>query len=297
VTLFQLYFLQFSAIYIILAWAMYLPFRANQPYFGPFYSMALGAYFAAYTGVNWGWPAWLIIICAVAFCVLVSLVPAFKLAGLGGFPMLIATLAIFFIVMTAARNLTMFGGRHGLFGMTPMSNSVLLCVTYAALLVVGFVVYRIDHSYVGRALDAVHFDTNIAAAMGIDTARLSVRLQLTSSAIGGLAGALYAFTFSGVFPEAFGFNLILYGMTILTVGGMYTMWGAIIAAPILWVITQILPDSVKTFGVIIYGALLIIMLLSRPSGVIDRETARAISTWFSKLTRRAPWTATGGKRR
>jgi branched-chain amino acid transport system permease protein len=286
-SLFQLYFLQFSAIYIILAWAMYLPFRANQPYFGPFYSMALGAYFAAYTGANWGWPIWLIMICAVAFCVLVSLVPAFKLAGLGGFPMLIATLAIFFIVMTAARNIEVFGGRHGLFGMTPPSNAVLLCVTYACLLVVGFVVHRLDHSHVGRCLDAIHFDKNIAAAMGINTAKLSVQLQLTSSAIGGLAGVLYAFTFSGVFPEAFGFNLILYGMTILTVGGMYTMWGAVIAAPVLWVITQILPDSLKTFGVIIYGALLIVMLLARPGGVIDRRTAKAVSDWFKRLAGRA----------
>ncbi len=287
-SLFQLYFLQFSAIYIILAWAMYLPFRANQPYFGPFYSMALGAYFAAYSGANWGWPAWLIIVCAVAFCILVSLVPAFKLANLGGFPMLIATLAIFFIVMTAARNLEIFGGRHGLFGMVPMSNTVLLCVTYAFLLVVGFVVYRLDHSHLGRALDAIHFDKNVAAAMGIDTAKLSVQLQLTASAIGGLAGVLYAFTFGGVFPEAFGFNLVLYGMTILTVGGMYTMWGAIITAPILWVITQILPDSLKTFGIIIYGALLIVMLLARPSGVIDRGTARAVARrWRSFFKRTA----------
>ncbi len=285
-TLFHLYFLQFSAIYIILAWAMYLPFRANQPYFGPFYSMALGAYFAAYTAVNWGWPPWLIIICAVAFCVLFSLVPAFKLAGLGGFPMLIATLALFFIVLTAARNLAMFGGRHGLFGMVPLSNTALLSVTYAFLLVVGFVVYRLDHSYIGRALDAVHFDKNVAAAMGIDTARLSVQLQLTASAIGGLAGVLYAFTFAGVFPEAFGFNLILYGMTILTVGGMYTMWGSIIAAPILWVFTQVLPDSLKTFGIIIYGALLIVMLLARPSGVIDRGTAAAVSRRWKSLFKR-----------
>ncbi len=286
-TLFQLYFLQFSAIYIIRAWAMYLPFRANQPYFGPFYSIALGAYFTAYSSVNWGFPPWLIIICAVAFCVLFSLVPAFKLASLGGFPMLIATLALFFIVQTAARNLEVFGGRHGLFGMVPLSNAALLGVTYCFLLIVGFLVYRLDHSYIGRALDAVHFDKNVAAAMGVDTARLSVQLQLTASAIGGLAGVLYAFTFGGVFPEAFGFNLILYGMTILTVGGMYTMWGPIIAAPILWVFTQILPDSLKTFGIIIYGALLIVMLLARPSGVIDRGTARAVSRRWKSLFRGA----------
>jgi ABC-type branched-subunit amino acid transport system permease subunit len=72
-------------------------------------------------------------------------------------------------------------------------------------------------------------------------------------------------------------------MTILTVGGMYTMWGSIIAAPILWVFTQVLPDSLKTFGIIIYGALLIVMLLARPSGVIDRGTAAAVSRRWKSL--------------
>jgi branched-chain amino acid transport system permease protein len=281
-TTFQLYFLEFSAIYILLAWAIYLPFRANQPYFGPFYSMALGAYFAAYTSVNWGWPVWLVLIGAVAFCLLFSLIPAFKLAGLGGFPMLISTMALFFIVQTAARNLAFLGGRHGLFGIPPLSTPVLLGVTYGLLLLVGFLVYRLDHSHIGRALDAVHFDHKVAATLGVNTTRLSVQLQLIASAIGGVAGVLYAYTFSGVFPEAFGFNLILYGMTILTVGGMYTMWGVIPAAPILWGVSQVLPDSLKTFAIIIYGTLLIIMLLARPSGVIDRQTIRSLRTLFGR---------------
>ena len=279
-TLFQLYFLQFSAIYIILAWAMYLPFRANQPYFGPFYSMALGAYFTAFTSVNWGWPVWLILITAVIFVVIVSLVPAFKLASLGGFPMLIATLALFFIVQTVARNIDMFGGRHGLFGMLPLPDAGLLAITYGSLLIVGFFIYRIDHSHIGRALDAFHFDKDVAESMGINTARLSVKLQITASAIGGLAGVLYAYTFGGVFPEAFGFNLILYGITILTVGGMYTMWGPIITAPVLWSFSQVLPDSLKTFAIILYGVLLIAMLLARPSGLIDRGTVRMVQGWF-----------------
>ena len=129
-------------------------------------------------------------------------------------------------------------------------------------------------------MDAFHFDKDVAESMGINTARLSVKLQITSSAIGGLAGVLYAYTFGGVFPEAFGFNLILYGITILTVGGMYTMWGPIITAPVLWSFSQVLPDSLKTFAIILYGVLLIAMLLARPSGLIDRGTVRMVQGWF-----------------
>ena len=285
-TQFQFFFLEFSAIYILLAWAIYLPFRADQPYFGPFYSMCLGAYFATFTSINWGWPFWLTIIGAVAFCILFSLIPAFKLAKLGGFPMLIATMALFFIVQTAARNMQILGGRFGLFGIPPLPQFLLLGVTYGFVIIVGFCVYRLDHSHIGRALDAVFFDKQVAATLGINTARLSIHLQLISSAIGALAGVLYANTFSGVFHEAFGFPLILYGMTILIFGGMYTMWGIIIAAPVLWGVTQILPEALKAFSIIIYGALLIFMLLIRPNGIIDRKMTRALSGWTKGLLMR-----------
>ena len=104
--------------------------------------------------------------------------------------------------------------------------------------------------------------------------------------MGGLAGALYAYTFCSVFPDAFGFPLILYGMTILTFGGMYTMWGIIIAAPVLWGISQILPGKLQAFAVIIYGALLIVMLLLRPTGIVDRGATRAIARGAKVLLQR-----------
>jgi branched-chain amino acid transport system permease protein len=286
VTLFQFYFLEFSAIYILLAWGIYLPFRANQIYFGALYSMCIGAYFAAYTSVNLGWPLWLVLIGAVALCVLFSSIPAFKLAALGGFPMLIATLAIFFIVETAVRNLGFLGARHGLFGIPTLPDALFLGITYGFVLIIGFCVYRLDHSHIGRAMDAVYFDRGVAATLGIDTRRLSVQLQLIASAIGGLAGVLYAYTFGGIFPEAFGFSLVLYGITIVVFGGMYTMWGIIIASPILWGVSQFLPEALRAFSVIIYGILLIVMLLVRPSGIIDRATVRAITTGSRALLQR-----------
>ena len=200
--------------------------------------------------------------------------------------MLIATMALFFIVQTAARNLQFLGGRFGLFGIPPLPQFLLLGVTYGFVLIVGFCVYRLDHSHIGRALDAVFFDKQVAATLGINTTKLSIHLQLISSAIGALAGVLYANTFSGVFYEAFGFPLILYGMTILIFGGMYTMWGIIIAAPVLWGVTQILPEALKAFSIIIYGALLILMLLIRPNGIIDRKMIRALSGWTKGLLMR-----------
>ncbi len=276
-SLFQFYFLEFSAIYILIGWAVYIMFRINQPYFGALYSMCIGAYFAAYTSINWGWPLWLTLIGAVAITILFALIPAFRLAKLGPFPMVIASMAILFIIQTAVKNMDVLGGRSGLFGMPFITHPVILSITYGILLFIGYMLFHLDYSHIGRAMDAIHFDRDVATTMGINAGRLSVQFQVISSAVGGIAGVLYAYTMGGVFPEAFNMSFMMYAITIVVMGGMYTMWGVIISAPFLWGISQFLPKNLTGLSVIIYGVLLIVMLLARPGGIIDRKIINRIT--------------------
>ena len=271
-TLFQFYFFEFSAIYIMIGWAVYLMFRINQPYFGSLYSMCIGAYFAAYTSINYQWPVWLILIGAVALSILLALIPAFRLAKLGPFPMVIASMAILFIIQTIVKNTDALGARYGLFGMPFMPNHITLSITYGLLFLIGYMVFHLDYSHFGRAMDAIHFEKDVANTLGINTGRLSVQFQVISSAIGGVAGVLYAYTMGGVFPAAFNMNFMMYAITIVVLGGMYTMWGVTISAPFLWSISQFLPKNMTGLSIIIYGVLLIVMLLVRPGGIIDRKT-------------------------
>jgi len=285
-TLFQFYFAEFSAIYILLAWAVYLTFRINQLYLGPLYSMCLGAYFGAYAALNWGWPFWLIFIGAVGLSLLFSLIPSFRFARLGAFAIVIATMALLFMVQTVIRNWEALGGARGLFNIPHIPRQIWLGVTYGFVLIIGFCVYRLDHSHIGRAMDAVHFDRDVAATLGIDVSRLSIQLQLFSSAIGGIAGVLYVFTLGSVFPDAFGFFLLMYVITIVVFGGMYTMWGIIIASPVLWGVGQFLPAGLVGFSVIVFNVLLIGVLLIRPSGMINRKSVRAITNGCKDLLQR-----------
>lgn len=270
-TLFQFYFLEFSAIYILIGWAVYIMFRINQPYFGSLYSMCIGAYFTAYTSINWEWPVWLILIGAVTVNILFALIPAFRLAKLGPFPMVIASLAILLIIQTVVKNTDALGARYGLFGIPFMPQHITLSITYGFLVLVGYLVFHLDYSHIGRAMDAIHFDRNVAATLGINSSRLSVQFQVLSSAIGGIAGVLYAYTMEGVFPAAFNMSFMMHAIAIVVLGGMFTMWGVIITAPLLWSISYFLPENMTGLSVIIYGTLLIIMLLVRPSGIIDRK--------------------------
>jgi len=285
-SLFAFAFLEISAIYIILAWGIYLPFRANQAYVGAVYSMCMGAYFAGYVSRDLGWPFWLAIIGAAIFCMLFSLIFAYNLASLAGFPMMIGSTALVFISQTVIVNLPFLGGPLGFYGVPFVPQNILLATTYGIVLVVGVLIYRLDQSYIGRAMDATRFDPRVAASLGIDVIKLSMQLQIMSSILGAVAGALFAFTLGSVTISSFGFPLVTFTMALVVVGGMNTMWGIVIASPALFSISQFVPSVMKEFSYIIYAILLIVVLVIRPSGAIDRKTLRSITAFGRRLMKR-----------
>ena len=286
-SLFTFYFLEFTAIYIILAWAIYLPFRINQVYFGSIYSMCVGAYFSGYISREFGWPFWLALAGAAVLCVLISLIFAHKLASLAGFPMMLASTAFVFIIQAVIRNLGFLGGSTGLYGIPFVPQYSLLVLTYGIIVITGFFIYRLESSHLGRAMDAIRSDPTVASSLGIDIKKVSVQLQIMASALGGISGGLYAFTFCNISLEAFGFSLITFTVSIVIVGGMNTMWGILITAPLLWSISQFVPDALKNYSNIIYAALLIIVLILRPAGLIDRKMLKGIHTFFGFVMRRS----------
>jgi branched-chain amino acid transport system permease protein len=279
-SLFQFYFLELTAVNIFLAWGIYVVFRADQIYFGPMYTMCIGAYFAAYVTKNLHVHFLLAMVGAVVISVLFSLIFAQKLAALAGFPMMLATTALIFIVQTLIENLDFLGGSRGFFGIPFVSERSLLITTYVLLVLCGALVFRIDNSYIGRAMDAVKFNADVAKSLGVNTVRLSVRLQLISSALGGLAGAIYAFTLGALTPGGFGFSTIAAVVAIVMVGGAYTMWGVLLVAPIFFAISQYAPSGLAN---ITYAAVLIIVLLLRPTGLIDRLVVKRVAGWFTGL--------------
>jgi branched-chain amino acid transport system permease protein len=276
-----LVFIQFTIVYILLTWAFYLPMKGGTLYAGPIYSMAIGGYFAAFMVREVGWPLWLAFITAIILGAVVGFIPALGLARTKGIAAGMASIALVFMIQSVVRNLEFLGGSVGFY--MPQVEYVHI-LSYVALVVVGVFVYRLERSRIGRALEAVLEDPDLAANMGINMIRINITVLTLSTMIGALAGVLFAFNLGAIYPDSFGFKLMLYATTVLFVGGRYTMWGAIIAAPILFGLPQWLPQTLAQYSNIIYGALLVVVLLMRPQGVITRGVLRRIS--LSKLRRR-----------
>jgi branched-chain amino acid transport system permease protein len=260
---------------MLLTWALYLPFRGGQMYFGSIYCMAIGAYSAAFMVRDVGWPLWLALIIAVVIGAIVGFIPSWGLVRTTGVATGMASVALIFIIQAVIRNLEFLGGSNGLLNIPRVGY--LQPLSYLSVLIVGIFLYRLEHSHLGRAMEAMLDDPSLASSMGVNTIILNVFSLTVSSAIGALAGVIFAFNLGGIFPDTFSFYLLLYTSTMMFVGGRYTMWGAVVAAPILSGLPQWLPNVVAQYTNIIYGALLVIILMVRPQGVITRDLLQRIS--------------------
>ena len=104
---------------------------------------------------------------------------------------------------------------------------------WTALVLVLLTVFtsaRLRDSRLGRAWIAIREDEIAAAAMGIPLMRTKTWAYATGAFFGGVAGAYYASYNSGAFPDDFFFNISVFILCMVILGGMGNIWGVIFGA-------------------------------------------------------------------
>ena len=263
------YFLGFTAIYILMCWALYLPYRVGQLHFLIVTCMAVTAYFGGFAAREWNWPFVLILFAGILIGGIIAFISSFAIGKAPCFTVVVVGLTSIFIIKTIIENWKLLGGTVGFFHIPTVNN--LLPIIYILLLIVGFLIYKIDHSRLGRAASVVFVDKDVAATLGVNIKNLGMFFQIIAGAIAGMAGVLDAFLVSSLSPEFFTFSMIGYLMCLLFVGGYTTMWGIVISAPILGGIPLLFPSEVASWRQVIYGVLLVVIILIRPEGLITRK--------------------------
>ena len=263
------YFLGFAAIYVLMGWALYLPYRVGQLNFLIVSCMAITAYFGGYAAREWGWPFIVTLISGILIGAAIAFVFSLAIGDAPCFTVVIVGQASVFIVKTVVENWKILGGTIGFFHIPGVNN--MLIIIYSLLFLVGLLIYKIDRSRWGRAASVVFIDKDVAVTQGVDIKKLGMFFQIISCAIAGMAGILDAFLVKSLSPEFFTFSMIGYLMCILFVGGYTTMWGVILSAFFLQGIPLMFPSSIASWRQVIYGALLVIIILLRPEGLITRK--------------------------
>ena len=286
------YYLAITAIYILMSWSIYIPYRIGQLHFMTVANMAISAYFAALMAINFAWPFWLVLIAGTVLGALIGFLVSSAIGDAPCFAVVIVGFTFIYLTKTIIENVEAFGGPLGIFSIPKVlqtssdNRTILLIVVYALVILTGFLITRFDHSRLGRAASAIFIDKDLAVSFGVDVKKMGMFLQTWASAIGGMSGVMYAFIMRSISPNHFTFHLIGICMTMLFVGGYTTMWGAFLAAPILWGFPLILPEILQSWNIVIYGVLLIVVLVIKPEGIITRPTVKKIETLLSGREKR-----------
>jgi branched-chain amino acid transport system permease protein len=189
-----------------------------------------------------------------------------------------ALLVIVDVVFDGATSLT--GGQASLYGFAiAVGPWTALLVAAIAILVAR--AWR--DSQRGLQLRATREDDLAARAMGIDVTRRRWQAWALSAAPMGAAGGLYALFLAAITPDQFYLTLTFSLVAMLIVGGRTTVFGGVVGAVVITIISHLLsnvenqPDFLglglpQLFGVsqVVVALLMLVGLVYRPAGVVGR---------------------------
>jgi len=139
--------------------------------------------------------------------------------------------------------------------------------TALALAIAAYVVLR--HTYFGKALRALTYDSEIAGAYGVDHRRIGMLTAGVASAIAGLAGVLVGIN-QAVFPQL-AFEWVGLIFTVVILGGIGNLLGAVAAGIMLGLVSSQVGVIWTPLGApLVVFLILILALLFRPNGLFGR---------------------------
>ena len=115
-----------------------------------------------------------------------------------------------------------------------------LCTVLLAF--VWMVMRNLLSSQWGRAFEALRDSPIATDAMGVGTYRHKVAAFALGSALGGLAGGLYAFNFQYLQPQSFVYDLMVILLLGVVLGGRKSLWGAFVGASIVVLLPNLLSN-------------------------------------------------------
>jgi branched-chain amino acid transport system permease protein len=250
----------------------------------------------------------LILICAALICAVAGMIIGLPTLRLRGDYIAIVTLAFGEIIGVVAVNgqsvnlgggMTLTAGNLGISAVDPpyfpgvgVYNLLNLrpwyWLIFAILLIVLFVNLRLRDSRLGRAWVALREDEVAAVSMGIPLVRTKLQAYAIGAMFGGVSGAFLGTYYTEVNAGQFQFGFSIFVLAMVIIGGLGSIWGALVGGLVLGYINQwLIPDVLNNlpqklglnfplteieFG--IFGFLLVLMMILRPQGLLPERRRR-----------------------
>jgi branched-chain amino acid transport system permease protein len=249
---------------------------------------AIGAYTYALLNGHFDLGFWACLPLGGIVGMLFGIVLGFPILRVKGDYLAIVTLGFGSITKIVLENWdAVFGGAAGIagiprpdfFGLTLDGRQRTIYSYYIALALVVLaigVIHRLKHSRIGRAWMALREDDIASVAMGVDMAHTKLSAYALGAFWAGLAGVLFAAHNTFINPDSFTFMESAMILAMVVLGGMGSISGVIIAALAL----KLLPEYLRAFAeyrMLIFGALMVLMMIFRPRGLISDQRRRYAS--------------------
>ena len=236
---------------------------------------------------------WAACIMAVLFTIIVAYLIGGPVLKLKGHYLAMATLGFGIIVYRTVLGTSFFGAADGLSDVPPFvlfpglevsgkaSGRVQNYYIASGLVIAGVIILlNLVHSRIGRALRSIHGAEDAAGAMGVNTAKYKLNIFVLSAVFAAIAGVLLTHYNGGIGPsEASVMKSVRY-VAIVAIGGMANLWGALIMGFLLNFLS--LRGYFGSFDDAVFGAILIIIMLFAPEGLLHKDLFSGLKRMFSR---------------
>ncbi len=262
--------------------------------------VAIGAYASALLTTKLGWNPWAAMGAGIVISLVTAVLVGIPTLKLKGHYLAMATLgfaSIVHVVLVAAVDIT--GGPSGvsgiprleLFGLALDTDTRIFYFCWALVLVALYFAVNLIHSRVGRGLQAIHGSEDAASSLGVNITVDKIRIFALSAVFASVSGSLYSHYVLYIDPGPFDVMHSVLLITMVAVGGIHSIWGAVTGAVLLSLLPEglsFLSEGLAQFNIqyktdydtLIYGAILLSIMLFLPEGLFDG--IRRSFSFFSK---------------
>jgi branched-chain amino acid transport system permease protein len=152
---------------------------------------------------------------------------------------------------------------------------VQIIIFAVSMLIVVILTLLINRTRTGKALQAVAEDVITASLLGINTDRLILLTFFLSGLLGGVAGTLVGVSVSINGPY-FGIAFGLKGLAVIVLGGLGDIPGAVAGGLLIGLAEAFVPSEYVAYKDAIAFALLFVVLLARPQGLLGRVAVQKV---------------------
>ena len=154
-------------------------------------------------------------------------------------------------------------------------RTVQIIIFAVSLVILVLLAYLINRTKFGKALRAVAENPTTASLLGVSVDRYIFLTFLLSGFLGGLAGTLVGTSFSISGPY-FGVVYGLKGLAVIVLGGLGDIPGAVLGGLVIGLAEAFVPGEYSGYKEAVAFALLFVMLLIRPQGLLGRRVIQKV---------------------